>query len=162
MFRRILCTICSQGCPMFRQFPVHCTVLHHRSTPTALLWATTLFLLLPDCTSEKPVFSNFWIIFNRPCTIIGPTPFFIPLSVRNFYRATGTQSLFLYKSFTSRKKLYKQIAVLQWDSHGELLRHEMKKSHVPAVFITSETSCAHDMYFNLHILTFTAPSVAKY
>ena len=38
------------------------------------------------------------------------------------------------------KKIYKQSAVLLWDSHGELLRHEMKKSRVPGVFRTTEKS----------------------
>ena len=46
------------------------------------------------------------------------------------------------------KKLSKQSAVLQWNSHGVLFRNEMKKSRVPCVFITSETSIVHDRYFN--------------
>ena len=41
-------------------------------------------------------------------------------------------------------KLYKQSTVLQWDSHGKFLRHKMKKSRVPGVFITSETNHAQD------------------
>ena len=59
------------------------------------------------------------------------------------------------------KNLYKQSAIFQLNSHGDLLRQEMKKSHVPGVFITSETSRQHDRHFNLHVLTLTALSVAK-
>ena len=110
------------------------------------------------CTLKESVFSNFWIIFIRSYTVIEQTLFFIPYSVRKILEVLQS---FWNIVIVLVKKLYKPKSFLQWDSHGKPLGHEMKKSLVHGIYITNETSCDYDMYFNLHIMTLTAPSVAK-
>ena len=101
------------------------------------------------------VFLNFWINFSRPSVVIGSTLFFHKIECPEFLQSYWCTVIVLVK------KTYKQIAILYWDSHNELLRHEIRKSRVLDVFITAAMNLVRDRYFHLNILKFTVPSVYK-
>ena len=160
MFRRILCTVLT-GLSNIRAIPrkLHgftppldssCTTL----TTSWVIVELILFFPLPDCTSKEPVFSNFWIIFNRRCTVIGPTIFFIPLNVRNCCRASSAQSLFLQKSFSGRARFF-----IGTSCQTSQTRNEEKSC--TRGFYYNCMSRADNRHFPLHILMLIALSVAK-
>ncbi|GFY29567.1 hypothetical protein TNCV_2627371 [Trichonephila clavipes] len=93
---------CSQVCPVFGQFPSTARV---QATTRLLLHCCHHFFIyhlinsFPSSSrlhSKRTCLLEFLrIIFSRLWAVIGPTPFFMPLSVRNFCRAIGAQLLFL-------------------------------------------------------------------
>ena len=138
-------SLCSARGGFTQPLDSSCTAVATSSTTVESI----LFFLLLDCSSKEPVFSNFWIIFSRPCTVIRPTPFFFNiLKCLEFLQSYWCTVIVLVK------KLYKQNAVLQWGSHGENLRQEMKKIHVCDVFITSEMNIFINVFWCLqcHLL----------
>ena len=137
MFHRILCTVLTG---LSVQFTMHYMISHHSLTLPALLQ-------LPS----DQFFSSLYHIAHQK-----NLSFWISKSFLTDFGQSSVQCLFL-KSLSTWK-----FSSLQPACHGKLLRHEMKKSCVPNVLITNETSRVHDRYFNLDILILTVHLLLKF
>ena len=119
-------------------FLVHWTIAHHRPTPPVMLWP---LLQLP---SNALVFSLNQVAHQTSLSFRIFTSFILDpwhsLDQRLFYTLQCPEFLQSYSCTIDILvvQLYQQSAFLQWNTHGERLRRDMRNSLVPRGFITLE------------------------
>ena len=124
----------------------------HRSNLLALLWS---LLYLPS----NQFFSSLYLFAHQNNLYLTDPAHLLDESIFPYSLVSGTSVKLLVHSHRSCKKALQEERSPSMKKLWRIsLPRNIKKSRVPDVFIKK---CAHNSYFNFHILTFTLQSTAK-